>query len=148
MDALNTLLRQTIATTTADEVCFIYIPNERINSTIFATRFGNAEVEGDGVTYSLDKTKLELSLKSATAPLAMMHSWTLSVTPFAERTITSVAVPAQHKNPAPDRVIATFLPELAAQTVGMTVVHFFERGEAEAFKQGVERRAEVMMMAE
>ena len=48
-----------------------------------------------------------------------------------------VAVPSipAHKRLVPDGVIATYLPEQAASTVGMTGVHFFSRVEADAYKR-------------
>ena len=46
-----------------------------------------------------------------------------------------VAVPSipAHKRLVPDGLIATYLPEQAASTVGM--VHFFSREEAAAYKR-------------
>jgi hypothetical protein len=75
-----------------------------------------------------------------TAPLAT-HTWTLSVTPFADREITSVAVPAQNVSRGQDHIIATYLPGHAAATAGMTMVHFFQKDEADAFRRAIECRA-------
>jgi hypothetical protein len=132
MESLNCLLRQTISTATADEVCFIYVPKDQIDKSIFALRFGCAEVESEGVTYSFDKNKLQRCFK-ASSPTASVFDWTLSIPPYAERTITSVAVASTHNRT--DHVVATYAPEHAA--TGMTVVHFFAKAEADAFKRSL-----------
>ena len=129
MEKLNTLLRKTLATATTDEICFTYMPKEKINLEIFSARFGNAEVEDEGVTYSFNKSKLQLCFKN---PIIVTNSpWTLSIPPYAERAITSVAVVSSHE--AQDHVTATYAPTHTASTVGTTVLHFYRQQEADAF---------------
>ena len=130
MEKLNVLLRKTLATATADEICFMYVPKERINPEIFSARFGNSEVEDDGVTYSLNKRKLHLCFKNPT--IVANFSWTLSIPPCAERAITSVAVGAAAHS-TQDHVTATYAPTHTASTVGTTVLHFYRQQEADAF---------------
>jgi hypothetical protein len=134
MEKLNLLIRKTLSSATADEICFIYVPKERINKDIFAARFGDAEVEDDGVTYSFDKRKLQLCFKNP-VPVTSF-SWTLSITPYAERSITSVTTVTTPAHNTQDHVTATYAPEHAAATVGMTVLHFFRKADAEEFVGG------------
>ena len=133
MEKLNLLLRKTLAPATADEVCFTYVPKERIDKDIFTARFGDAEVEDDGVTYSFNKRKLQLCFKN---PVQAVFSWTLSIPPYAERSITSVAMVAT--TATPDLVTATYVPEHAT-AAGMTVLHFYKKGAAEEFMGGAVR---------
>ena len=58
-DGMLNLLRQTCATNRMDEVCFVYVLKNNINLPIFHSRFGDASVAGDGVTYSLSSRQLE-----------------------------------------------------------------------------------------
>ena len=141
MEKLNNLLRKTFATATADEVCFIYTPKERIDKEIFAARFGQAEVQDDGVTYSFDKMKLQRCFgnKAPTPPLLIAGPWTLSIAPCTERQITSVVVPSTPAHTMQDLIITTYVPDIdPATTTSTTVVHFFNAGDAHAFKQSVE----------
>ncbi len=132
MESLNCMLRQTISTATTDEVCFFYVPKDQIDKSIFALRFSCAEVESEGVTYSFDMNKLQSCFKDS-SPAASVFDWTLSIPPYAERTITSVTVPSTHN--CTDHIVATYAPEHA--TAGMTVVHFFAKAEVDAFKRSL-----------
>ena len=108
---------------------------DQIDQNIFALHFGSAEIESDWVTYSFDKEKLQRCFKDS-SPAASVFNWTLSIPPFAKRTITSVAVPSSASTHT-DHVVATYAPEHAA--AGMTVVHFFAKAEADAFERSLDR---------
>ena len=142
MEKLDLLLRKTLATSTPDEVAFIYFPKERINKSIFFSRYGNSEIEDDGVTYSLTKEKLLRCFKTKTPNVAKFRNWTLSIPPCADRTITSIAIPSDPAHNKYDDVTAAYLPECRAETAGMTVVHFLSEDEADAFKRHIEGRSE------
>ncbi len=135
VEALNILLRKTLATSTPDEVAFIYVPKERINKRVYMERFGSAEVQDDGVTYSLTKEKLMFCFRSGTQTISKLGSWALDVTPCTGRTMTSVALPSSLVHAMEDLVTAIYIPERAAGTVGMTVVHFYSEEEADTFIQ-------------
>ena len=129
---MEPLLRDTLSSWKTNEIAFIYTPKEHINPDIFATRFGSSEVVGDGVTYSFDRTKLYTCFRKPAALLTTI-AWHLSVPPYAERQIFSVATPSDPAHAEQDSVIAAYVPEQAAATTGMTVVHFFSEEEANAF---------------
>jgi hypothetical protein len=141
---ITALLRKTLATSTPDEVAFIYVPKERINKRILRTRFGAFEIDDDGATYCLTKDKLyvcfqktETPTSSSSAP-SMLGSWTLNIPPCAVRTMTSVSIDGNQVHSINDEVTARYIPERAAETVGKTVIHFFDAGEAEAFMRYME----------
>ena len=133
---MESLLRDTLSSWKTNEIAFIYTPKERIHPDIFATRFGAAEIVGDGVTYSFDRTKLYTCFRKPVPSLTTI-AWHLSVPPYAERQIFSVATPSDPAHAEQDRVIAAYVPEQAAATTGMTVVHFFSEEEADAFARVV-----------
>ena len=128
---------KTIATSTADEVAFIYVPKERIDKEIFKRRFGSSEVENDGVTYSMTKPKLHFCFRGPT-PTLDKYSWVMSVPPYADRMMTAVAIPSSTTHNTPDGIIATFTPEHAAQTAGMTLIHFYKETDAAEFQASLE----------
>jgi hypothetical protein len=132
MEKLNTLLRTTLATKEADETCFIYTPKERIDPKIFKARYGESVVEDDGVTYSFNQSKINMCFKKKTTPVPTI-SWTLSITPFSDQTIHSVMTPSDPTHTTRDLIISTYVPEHAASSAGMMVVHFFGASEAEEF---------------
>lgn len=134
MEQLNILVHNTIVSSTSDEVCFVYIPNERIHRGILAARYGEWEIQGDGATYSLDKTKLQLCFKPST-PIQAAFGWKFGTTNFF-----SVAVPSNPVHTMHDQITAAYAPEHVASTVGMTLVHFFSKEEADAFKQHLGRK--------
>ena len=141
MDILITaLLRKTLATSTPDEVAFIYVPKERINKHIFKTRFGDFELNDDGATYCLTKEKLYVCFKKTETPSApsKLGSWTLNIPPCAVRTMTSVSIEGNQVHSINDEITARYIPERAAETVGKTVIHFFDAEEAEAFMRYME----------
>ena len=138
MEKLSILLRKTIATSTQDEVAFIYFSKERIDKTVLTARFGTSEIEDDGATYSMTKEKIQFCFRTKTSAITKLGSWTLSIPPCAERTITSVALPSDPVHSMQDAVTVFHIPARAAETVGMTVVHFYSEEEADAFKQRLE----------
>jgi hypothetical protein len=132
MENLNTLLRKTLITKTPDETCFIYTPKERIDPVIFETRYGGSVIEDGGVTYSFSQSKINMCFRKKTAPLPTI-SWTLSISPFSEQTIHSVMTPSDPAHMERDLILSTYVPEHAASSAGMMVVHFFGAKEAEEF---------------
>ena len=142
MESLNCLLRRTCVTAAADEVCFMYVPKERIDKSILDRRFGIANVEGDGVTYSLNSSQLQLCFTNQEAALSAsldVH-WRISIPPCAERNVVSVILRCTSPvHSARDHVISVYAPERAAETEGMTVVHFWRMEFAENFKQFLSR---------
>jgi hypothetical protein len=134
MEKLNLLMRSTLATQSANEVCFTYVPNSRVDKNIFALRYGSSEIEGDGVTYSFDRETMNRCFHKKT-PVISTAVWTLSVPPFASRTIHSVITPSDSPHAMHDEVLAAYAQEQAASAVGMMVVHFFSEGEADVFKR-------------
>ena len=135
MEHLHKLLRKTIATSKPDEIAFIYIPNERVDRLILAARYGTDEIEEDGVTYSLTKEKLHICFQKKTSSITKLSSWILSIPPCSDKTITSVAIESDPAHFTHDAVTAVHLPNRVAETVGMTVVHFFNEADADEFRQ-------------
>ena len=138
MENLNLLLRKTMTTFRPDEVAFVYFTKDRIDKNIFAARFGDKELEEDGVTYSMTKSDLDTCFKGRTPELSKC-SWVMSITPCAARIITSISVPSIPAHTQNDVVITRFAPAFAAETNGMTVVHFIREEDADEFKQRLER---------
>ena len=135
MEKLNPLLRRTFATATANEICFIYVPKERIDKPIFEARFGDAELQYDGVTYSFDEPKLHqcFDLQPPVSPALSTVRWTLSIPPCTERSIVTVVLATAKPHAMQDQIIAVYAPSRAAETVGKTAVHFFGEQSAAAF---------------
>ena len=130
---MEKLLRKTIATSKPGEICFVYTPKERINEDVFNLRFGPlAEVESDGVTYSLDKSTLQTCFKTP-IPVLGTFDWTLCISPLAEMNIVSVILQTNPGHATQDAVIAQYAPEHAASTAGTSVVHFYSKSAAIAF---------------
>ena len=134
---INTLLRKTFATSTDDEVAFVYYPKNQLDPAIFRMRFGVSEVEDEGVTYSLTKSDLLHCFGEGT-PTLKKYSWILSIPPCAEKSITSVVAPSNPPHSSQDLVTATYAPSFTSVTTGMTVVHFYNEEEAEKFKRRLE----------
>ena len=134
---LNMLLRKTMVTSRPDEVAFVYFTKDRIDKNIFAARFGDKELEEDGVTYSMTKSDLDTCFKGRTPELGKC-SWVMSITPMAARAITSIFVPSIPAHTQNDVVITRFAPAFASETNGMTVVHFIREQDADEFKQRLE----------
>ena len=135
MEPLRTLLRKTMATSRPDEVAFIYIPKERVDKLILVARYGTDEIEEDGVTYSLTKEKLNMCFQKKTPSITKLSSWVLSIPPCSDKTITSVAIESDPTHSMHDAVTAAHLPNRVSETVGMTVVHFFNEADADEFRQ-------------
>ena len=134
MEHMNGLLRKTLATFRPDEVAFVYIPKEKIDTTIFSRRFGpDQEADENGVTYSLTRTDLDKCFKSQKQPIKKIN-WIASVSPTAVRMITSIALP-NSSNTTSDQLITFYAPAFAASTIGTTVVNFIQEHEADAFVQ-------------
>lgn len=139
-DVLTALLRKTFATLEQGEIAFIHMPKERLDKKIFAMRFGTTDLEEHGVTYSLTKQKLYICFpKTETGvEVTRLGKWTLIIPPCAERAMTSIAVPSSLNHTLRDEITALYLPDHADTTRGMTVIHFTDDDEAEAFKQHLE----------
>ena len=135
--ALNTLLRNTFASSTPDEAAFVYYPKNQLDPKIFRMRFGVSEADDEGVIYSLTKIDLLHCFKENT-PKLYKFSWILSIAPCAEKSITSVVAPSNPPHASHDLVTATYAPEYTSMTTGMTVVHFYDECEAERFKKRLE----------
>jgi hypothetical protein len=134
---LKMLLRKTMVTFRPDEVAFVYFTKDRVDKNIFAARFGDKELEEDGVTYSLTKADLNTCFKCRTPELSKF-SWVMSITPCAARVITSISVPSIQAHTQNDVVITRYAPAFAAATNGMTVVHFIREEDANEFKRRLE----------
>ena len=134
---LNTLLRKTFATSTPDEVAFVYYPKDQIDSKIFNSRFGESKVDEEGVTYSLTKSDLLYCFAGKT-PKLEKYSWSLVIPPCAAKNITSIVTPSIPPHKSEDQVTVTYIPEHASKTKGMTVVHFYDEMVAEKFKNQLE----------
>ena len=143
---LENLLRKALATTTPDEICqcFVYFPPEEISfSPETRERIDDGtyvlpaiETDCDGLIYSLTKERFQYTVHQGLPEgfyALPVSAWIISIAPCAVRSIFSVAVPSARAHTRLDRVIATYMPDDAAITLGKTVVHFFSRGEAEEF---------------
>jgi hypothetical protein len=141
---LENLLRKALATTTPDEICFVYFPPEEISfSPETRERIDDCtsvlpaiETDCDGLIYSLTKERFQYTVQQGLPEgfyALPVSAWIISIAPCAARSIFSVAVPSARAHTRLDRVIATYMPDDAPITLGRTVVHFFSRDEAEAF---------------
>ena len=133
---MDQLLRETLSTKQTVEIAFIHTPKQRIHPDIFAARFDTAEVSPEGVTYSFDRPKLYACFRKPITSLATI-AWHLSVPPYAERQIFSVMTPSDPAHAEQDHVVTAYVPDQAASTTGMMVVHFFSEEEATAFARYV-----------
>ena len=136
---INTLLRKTFSTSTPEEVAFVYYPKDQIDSKIFKIRFGESKVDEEGVTYSLTKSDL-LHCFAGKTPKLEKYSWSLVIPPCSMKNITSIVTPSIPAHTSQDQVTATFIPEHASKTTGMTVVHFYDEIVAETFKNRLEEQ--------
>jgi ribosomal protein L24E len=92
-------------------------------SQILEERLGTSEVDGDGLTYSFSRSKIKMCIKRKTNPLLKI-TWTLSITPFSDRTIHSITMPSHPPHTKFDCLIATYAPEHTVSSIGMNTVHF------------------------
>ena len=142
--SIENLLRRALATTIPDETCFVYFPPEEIcfspetRERIEECTSILPAIETDcaGIIYTMTKERFQYIIQECLPgdfyPLPV-SAWVISIVPCAARSIFSVAVPSARTHMRLDNVIATYMPDDAEQTRGMTVVHFFSRDEAEAF---------------
>ena len=101
---LENLLRKALATTTPDEICFVYFPPEEISfSPETRERIDDCtsvlpaiETDCDGLIYSLTKERFQYTIQQGLPEgfyALPVSAWIISIVPCAARSIFSVAVP-------------------------------------------------------